>query len=246
MMSDTRIETSSPVLARVRSWWVRYAPRPETILLFCALIIITLAKLSVLRGRVRVDPITTVGQIVLADVAFLFAVYALFRLAYLVLPEGIVSRAAVIAALLLVMWSAADAVWLTAVGAPLNMDLLIQMLRDAQDCWPILESRLSSHRAGMAAGGVMSVILLVWVTYGFLYPRPLRKGKNALLTRIGVSSALALLAVLGQRAIPTQARLGYHGALLGPSSHLRALQTLFSGGASEYDADTTDDRISES
>lgn len=208
----------------------RWRLRTEILLLLVGLVCTAWAKAQVVLDHPTAHPTLAVAAILLADVAFLAVVAALIRLLYGWRGTRGMARLALVVALLIAIWSVTNALWLVRSDVQIQPGIIVILLRDLRDLWPLLTTYALLSPWQLVMICVLSAGLLTVLIRRWRRPEPIEPGGRGHL-KAACAWLLVAVAAMGLRPVLLpRARLGFEGEVLAFSSHWHALAAMIVGG----------------
>jgi lipoteichoic acid synthase len=210
----------------------RLMPRAETTALAIGLLWTITAKLAVIIPHQTDSLAAAWVGVALPDIAFFGIAFLVMTLLYAWRPHPLISRAALLAAGLALCWSVANAAWLITTGVQLQPGMVLTLIRNFTEIWPIVFSYIQRN-ALLALPGLLTLAgVAVWFSWRVARPAPIDPRRSRHLRR-GLYALLAL-AVAGVAGWTGHHRsdLGFRREVLGFSSHFQALLSMAQNVAS--------------
>ena len=233
--------SASPSGARPsRSAWWRV--RTEMLLLAVAFLCTAWAKTLVVLNHPIARPGFAIPAVLLADLAFLAVLAALIHLLYAWRGNRLTARLALVIAVFIAAWSVTNAVWLVRTEVQIQPGIVMILLRDIKDLWPLLKSYAQLSPGQLIMVCALAIGLIAVLVWRWLWPQPPEPPRRAHGRRACGWLAVAVIALCARPALLGRARLGFAGEVLAFSSHWHALAAMLVGGnhdASEAESSRT-------
>jgi len=197
--------------------------RVEIFILLAGLASTVWAKLVVLQRAQELGGLGKWAQVSLPDILFFASVLLVIRVACLLKPHCFVARCSLVLSSLILVWSALNICWLLESGVQLQPGVLMLAVQNPVDFWPLVQSRVATHKVWFA----LSLVVLIMVVVGFVWLM-LRPGKvvanrvHHVRWAVGTAFAIVVLSLI-RGAAAAGTNLGLTGEAMSFSSHCYAL-----------------------
>jgi arylsulfatase A-like enzyme len=197
-----------PLNRHLRAVYGALAPRAPTAIIFGAL----LCNLSVkLFHALRSGLILEYPAWILTDLAMLLTIEVVLSLIYSRWPTRRVFRGITIFAVVVCTWSVVNAGWMIRTGTQILPMELLPLIRDPINIFKMVAGNLSSMPGVAAVLLIPSAIALIFFFSVLARPRLPALDRRRLRTRIFISLAVSVIAVVGSLCIPSLVRLQARG-----------------------------------
>ena len=205
--------------------WLRRG-RPETMLLLMAAGCTLIAKLIAVRDYQPASLLASWVSVTLSDVVFFAGVGAVIGYAYALRPSKTVARITSVVALLILLWSVANAAWLVVTGVQLHFGVVLVVLRHPTEFWPTVRPYVLKIPALSIVVGLGTLGALWWVVWRVVRPVPIVRNWRRFARWATVGVAVMIAAAVIQPHMP-YVGIGSVGQVLSFSSHWYALVSGF-------------------
>lgn len=208
---------------------VRYAPRPEAVLLLLGFVCTAAAKFAVIRASQSGGA----GRLLLAVTAsdgIVFGVLAaVLALGYAIRPGRAVARVGLVLTLTVVGWSVLNGAWLAVTGVQLQWGVLAVILRHPAEFWPVVPPHLRSHVVLTVAGVLVGLAVGAWVVWRLVRPVTVARGRRAWVWWSSAFACLVVVLALADRCVQVSGGGESIRQVLGYSSHWLLARSLVAG-----------------
>ncbi|GAF86452.1 unnamed protein product, partial [marine sediment metagenome] len=208
---------------KCRKFLKRWLPRTEVLILLAGLVCTVLGKLVIVQRENPANLFAELAHVVLPDILFFAVIFLIISCLYILKPSAFSARCALVIAALVSVWSVLNVGWLIKSGVQLQPGILIVLVRDLGELWPLVQTHLLR-----SFKQVIVLITMVVVVGTYFLWRLLRPDK-VVSVRIhharwatGVAVAIVVL-LFAQLMVRSETSLGFTSEVLGFSSHWYAL-----------------------
>ncbi len=216
-------------------------PRLEFIILAIGFVCNLAGKMVLVINAPGGDWVQASAIVLSADIAFFLIVTLLVCVGHAALPAGFSSRAAIVIAVPLALWSVSNLAWLMATGAQIHVGVFVFLIRDTVEVGAIVVDRLTHRLMFSIPLLVVSIAMLAVIARQLWRPTNIDRDRFRSPKLLGALVA-AIILVVGSRAMWAQGRIMEpRRAALSFSSHLLAISTVLGleGGSDATDSPGT-------
>jgi arylsulfatase A-like enzyme len=226
-----RSDSDRPTIPSRRwRWGCLWAHRTESLILSAGFLCTAVAKGVALNDNASSISWLGILRIILPDLVFFLAVYVILRLLYRVHPSVWSARFGLLISILVGGWSLLNAAWLLCSGVQLQSGIVLVLLRDMKDVWPLMESHIRLHQIEFALFSLLSAGVLLLLILQMIHPQAIRTENRGQIGCLPAAGGVLIVSILALPILDARAKLGFAGEVLGFNSHWTALVNGFPGG----------------
>jgi len=214
----------------------KYTPNTATLLLLIGLLLAVLGKLAVIRTQSMPNPGRELLEAIFPDVLFFMGVLLAASCLYSLKPSALFYRCVFLFAILYVSWSVLNYVWLTKSGVQLSPGILMLLLGDFEELWPLVRGHIKLDPIRVVAMLALTLIALGFCAWQFVRPRKVIVNRIYHLRRATVTGCVLVVLFLSGPVVRWSGRSSFGGDVLSFSSHWHALTGIFHGLGSDVKA----------